>query len=289
MNSKQQVWTVLKMLEWATGYFEERGIPDARLSIEWIVADVLKKNRLDLYLQFDRPFSDEELEQIRPMVKRRAAHEPLQYITGSTQFYGLDISVSPGVLIPRQETEQLVDLIIQDLANLGKKSLNLLDIGTGSGCIPIAIKNQYPAWKCTGIDISAKALEIAKKNALANQTEVDFFLADINNWKTDQRLQKLSCDIIISNPPYITHSEKSELDKQVLEHEPGIALFHESPLSLYKQIVQYAAAEQASLYLECNDKTADDVSSIANSFFEEVEVKKDLDGNDRFVIAEKPM
>ncbi|MEX2435299.1 MAG: peptide chain release factor N(5)-glutamine methyltransferase, partial [Balneolaceae bacterium] len=109
MSESRQLWTVLSMLEWATDYFEEKGVSSSRLSIEWILADVLEIKRLDIYLQFDRPLSEDELNKIRPLVKRRAQHEPLQYITGQTDFINSVIKVSPGVLIPRVETEQLVE------------------------------------------------------------------------------------------------------------------------------------------------------------------------------------
>lgn len=285
MSGSDRVWTVLSMLEWATDYFKEKNVPDPRLSIEWIVAETLDCKRLDLYLQFERPLSSDELNAIRPLVKRRASLEPLQYITGSTEFINATISVDANVLIPRIETEQLVDLLLEHFQDKKQQPLNLLDVGTGSGCIPIAIKKENPEWYCAGFDISKKALERAQKNADLNKTDVDFFRSDILNMdQLPEQFQK-PWDIIISNPPYITDSEKEEMHKQVTEHEPHLALFHDEPLKLYSKIIGFTATQNASLYLECNDKTAGDVLQIAKPYFKEVKLFKDLDQNDRFLVA----
>lgn len=289
MNKEKRVWTVLTMLEWATQYFEEKNVPDPRLSIEWIVAEALGIKRLDLYLQFDRPLSSEELAGIRPLVKRRAAFEPLQYITGSTSFVNVTISVSPDVLIPRIETEQLVDLLLGDYAENIDASLSLLDLGTGSGCIPIAIKKERPAWYCAGSDLSAQALEIARKNADENDTDVYFFEADMAQLAENETAQNRGWDIVISNPPYITDSEKKEMNPQVLRYEPHLALFHNAPLELYRKIIAFAHKKKAALYLECNNKTAQKVEGIASQFFSRVELFNDLDDNPRFVRALSPL
>ncbi len=137
-------WNVLSMINWGTGYFEKKGIPSPRLSIEWILADILSLKRLNLYIQFERPLSKDELKRIREYVKRRARHEPLQYIIGYTEFMNAKINVNPDVLIPRPETEQLTELILEE--HPGNTGLNVLDIGTGSGCIAIALKMEHPDW-----------------------------------------------------------------------------------------------------------------------------------------------
>jgi release factor glutamine methyltransferase len=273
------------MLEWATDYFEQRSVPDPRLSIEWILAEALGIKRLDLYLQFERPLSSKELNRIRPLVKRRAAHEPLQHITGSTDFLKARIKVNRNVLIPRIETEQLVDLLLDDFSEKNEKALNLLDIGTGSGCIPISIKKERPHWHCAGLDISEKALETARENAELNDVEVSFYKADILRLSEWQQREQRNWDIIISNPPYITPGEKPSLDKQVLNHEPPLALFHEEPLQLYKKVVEFSHACSAALYLECNEKTASKVKSIGEQIYSDATLLKDLDGNSRFVVC----
>jgi len=273
------------MLEWATDYFEKKNVPDPRLSIEWIVAEVLSCKRLDLYMQFERPLSSGELDQIRPLVKRRAAFEPLQYITGTAQFMDVSISVNPNVLIPRIETEQLVDLLLEHFQDQKDKPIKLLDIGTGSGCIPIAVKKKNPEWYCAGFDISDEAIKLSRKNAELNNINVHFFRADL--LQLDQIPEKfnLSWDIIISNPPYITIEEKMEMHPQVTEYEPHLALFHQNPHRLYSSIIDYAHSNQAALYLECNDKTTSEISNITRDQFADVQVHKDLDGNPRFIVA----
>ena len=282
MSNSGRVWTVLTMLEWATTYFSEKNVPDPRLSIEWILADALGIKRLDIYLQYDRPLSSAELDKIRPLVKRRATHEPLQYITGTTDFMGVTINVTPDVLIPRIETEQLTDLLLEHTKNQKEKPLRLLDIGTGSGCIPVAVKQKRPEWYCAGADISEKALKIARENARLNDVDVHFFRGDIRNLP-DIRFE--DWDLIISNPPYITEAEKKNMHPQVLEHEPSQALFHDDPVKLYRKIIKFAAEQNARLFLECNHTTAEQVAKIASIFFNNSELLKDLDNNNRFVIA----
>lgn len=282
MSTEERVWTVLSMLEWATDFFAKRDVQDPRLSIEWLLSETLTVKRLDLYLQFDRPLSSDELDLLRPLIQRRAKHEPLQHITGSTQFMNTTIAVSPDVLIPRIETEQLVDILFEQTESISDQSLRIIDLGTGSGCIPIAIKKNRPNWECTGIDISEAALQLARENAQKNSVEVTFQKANIEDLQ-DQ--MSGFWDIVISNPPYITMSEKKEMHKQVLDFEPHLALFYDNPLHLYKKIMQFASESDAKLFLECNDKTAEEVAQIAKDFFSDISLLKDLDGNKRFVIA----
>jgi release factor glutamine methyltransferase len=277
-------WSVLRMLEWATEYFEKRQVPDPRHSIEWLLADVLSCKRLDLYLQYGRPLSPDELDQVRPLVKRRANHEPLQYITGSTNFMGCHIEVNPSVLIPRIETEQLVELLLESTLDLENTPVNLLDIGSGSGCIPIAIKKFRPAWTCHGVDISDKAIELSQKNATANELDVQFSKADLFNLDQIDTPEQ-GWDIIVSNPPYIGPGEKSSLEKQVTDYEPGLALFHDNPLEVYRPILSYAHKEGATLVLELNDQLADQILNISTSFYSSAQLKPDLDHNSRFLLA----
>lgn len=275
------------MLEWATDFFEEKGVQNPRLSIEWLLADVLNINRLDLYLKFDRPLSSTELDQLRPLVKRRSLHEPLQHLTGSTDFLNCTIHVNKDVLIPRTETEQLVELILNQHSNAD--ALSVLDIGTGSGCIPIAIKKARPNWNCTGVDISPEALKLSSHNAELNEVEVTFQEADLNTLIQNKKIMEQEWDIIISNPPYITPTEKGEMDPQVLNYEPELALFHNDPLSLYRKIFEFASLSRAKLFLECNDKFAVKIKETAVSFFHDAELIQDYDENDRFLIAQNPV
>ena len=215
------------MLEWATGYFEKKGVPNPRLSIEWLLADLLQIKRLELYLQYDRPLSSGELNRLRPMVKRRSDHEPLQYITGSTDFLDCRIEVGPEVLIPRSETEQLVELLLNREKTRYNQPLKLLDIGTGSGCIPISISKKLDEWNCYGMDISIEALQLAKKNAEQNRVTVHFYESDIFDSGTFGTIGEQNFDLITSNPPYIPPDEVDTLDREVREFEPDSALYLE--------------------------------------------------------------
>lgn len=276
------------MLEWGTDYFEEHGIDSPRLSIEWLVAHVLGLKRLDIYLQFNRPLSSKELNALRPLIKRRAAHEPLQYITGSTEFMGCRIEVNPNVLIPRQETEQLVEIILEKNETQKEKNLSVLDIGTGSGCIPIALKKFAPAWQCTAIDISHEALDTARHNAEINDTEVIFIEFDLFALNKNDVFKWSTPDIVVSNPPYITPDEIENLDPQVKDYEPPLALFNDNPLQIYENIARFAAHHKSALYLECNDLLTEEISEVVHQYFNTIEIVKDLDLSDRFVIAFNP-
>lgn len=261
MSDEKATWTVLKMLEWATDYFTIRNVPSPRLSIEWLLADVLNTKRLNLYVQFDRPLEENELEMLRGYVIRRGKHEPLQYITGSTSFYNAEIAVNSSVLIPRPETEELVDLILK---NHGKDAVSALDIGTGSGCIPIALALERPQWSLTGIDISLDALTTARANNALNNTNVDFLEGNLLRLET---LPKQKWNIIVSNPPYIGHDEKESLDQQVKNFEPALALFCDDRTLVYKSIVDYAENNLlpgGHLYLELHEEHPIENEAIFN-------------------------
>src|SRR5699024_76164 len=235
MPPKQNEWSVVAMLEWATAYFEKKDITDPRFSIEWLLADVLGMKRLDLYLYFDRPLSSKELNELRPLVKRRAKHEPLQYITGRADFMKTALNVSPKVLIPRPETEQLVEIILKENAD---KEFSVLDIGTGSGCIAIALKKERPDWQITAVDISSDALAVAKENANINNTYILFAQYDIT--APDENNFSKNFDIIVSNPPYVLPEEKDTLEQQVVNHEPHTALFCKNIEQIYQSIIQFS-------------------------------------------------
>lgn len=286
MSSKVEDWTVLSMLEWATDYFRKRSIPDPRHSIEWLLAETLGIKRLDLYLKYDRPLSSSELDTLRPLVKRRAQHEPLQYIIGFSDFMNARISVSEDVLIPRLETEQLVEIILDQHPD--GDSLSVLDIGTGSGCIPIALKMERPDWEVAGIDISEEALEVARKNAEKNETVVDFHYGDILSTETINVEHPL--DVIVSNPPYITPAEKDTLEPQVLEYEPHLALFFDDMEKMYGNIIRFAEqniSPTGSLYMELHENYSEKISALFDSAEWKAEIQKDYDQKPRFIIARR--
>lgn len=279
-------WTVLSMLKWATEYFDEKGIKNSRFSIEWLLSHVLDVKRLDLYLIFDRPLTNEELATIKPLIQRRAVHEPLQYITGETDFLNTKIKVKQGVLIPRMETEQLVDIILQEYKNSDSKKV--LDIGTGSGCIPIAIKKEKPDWDLVATDISEEALEIAESNAQSNEVVITYLKDDV--FDSGAFSMEPEFDLIISNPPYILEEEKDSLDDEVKNYEPAQALFCKSTAAMYRAIHDFASQKlkkEGKLYLELHENNGAEVNAI---FFNEnwvAEIKKDYDKKDRFLVAKK--
>ena len=285
MPEAPSVWTVLSMLEWATDFFEEKDVKSPRMSIEWLLADVLSVKRLDLYLIYDRPLSSEELDTLRPLVKRRASHEPLQYITGDTDFHNVRINVKPGVLIPRQETEELVAWILE-LFPKGD-SLSVLDVGTGSGCIPIALKKSRPDWKVFATDISDIALSVAKENAAHNEVEIHLAKDDLFKPKA---FSDHTFDLIISNPPYILPSEKSSLDKEVIEYEPPEALFCDSTQEIYGALEQLSSnllSDEGTLFLELHEDHSDEALSLFNKESWTAEIRKDYGQKERFLKAKK--
>lgn len=286
MKESPREWTVLSMLEWGTEFFKNKSVPDPRLSIEWLLAEVLDVNRLDLYLKFDRPLSPDELEQLRPLVKRRARHEPLQYITGYTEFMHARLKVTPDVLIPRIETEQLVEIILD--RHPEDTQCTVLDIGTGSGCIPVALKMERPDWEVTSFDISEEALNVARENAELNQVEIRFLQGNLLH--PDDLQIEPGYDIIVSNPPYVLRDEKDKLQKQVVDYEPGTALYADDLESIYKNIIRVAEqylAENGRLYVEIHESHADEILELFDSHQWSAHHYKDYQEKDRFILAQK--
>ena len=230
-------------------------------------------------------FSDEQHHEIEKIIEKLKKFVPIQYILGETEFFGLHFTVNESVLIPRPETEELVDWIQNE--NDRKARLHLLDIGTGSGCIAISLKHEFTNATVEGFDVSEKALEIANTNAKRNQLEVNFSEVDI--LKTPDFLKKW--DIIVSNPPYITEMEKSEIQPNVLDHEPHLALFvpDNDPLLFYRHIARFAQQHlepNGKLYFEIHRAAGKScVDLLTELGFQEVELRKDISGNDRMVRA----
>jgi release factor glutamine methyltransferase len=233
---------------------------------------VLKKHEIVSPTDFDK---------IVTIVLRLKYYEPIQYILGETEFYGLKLKVTSSVLSPRPETEELVDWVVR--SNLPEKC-TILDVGTGSGCIAIAIKSQLKNAKVSGIDISGEAIEIARQNALENGLEVIFSSADIFDLKS---VMKEKYDVIVSNPPYIRESEKVQMHSNVLNHEPEIALFvpDSDPLRFYIAIAGFAKnnlRENGRLFFEINENLGAEMTDLLVNFgFNQIEVKKDINGKNR--------
>ena len=230
--------TVLDAIKLSTDYMEKKGVESPRLNSELFLAGILKCKRLELYLNFERPLTTAETDTLRNYISRRGKFEPLQYILGSVEFYGLEFAVNPGVLIPRQETEILIDTVIQKLgANFSGR---ILDIGTGSGIIPVCLAAHLPGAAFTALDISSDALSTAKANAEQNGAaeKIEFVQGDI----FDKDLSFNSkYDAIISNPPYISVKDCENLQKELLEYEPrGAYCDNADGFTFYREIITRA-------------------------------------------------
>ncbi|MFN3403432.1 MAG: peptide chain release factor N(5)-glutamine methyltransferase [Cytophagaceae bacterium] len=224
---------------------------------------------------------------IEKIIIRLNNAEPIQYITGYADFYGRKFKVNKYTLIPRQETEELVHLIIKRHSG---KTLSMLDIGTGSGCIPITLKLELNNCTLTSVDVSTEAIQVAKENAGTNKATVNFYIDDLLKGlpTTNDKF-----DIIVSNPPYVTLQEKSLMHKNVLDHEPHLALFvpEDDPLIFYRKIAETGhriAREGAKFYMEINEHLGKKTAEIFNSMnYTDVELIKDLHGKDRIMCAKK--
>lgn len=246
--------------------------------------------RIDLALNPTLELDENQLVQWDLIIEELKTQKPIQYILGETFFYGLRFEVNENTLIPRPETEELVDLIIsKNLTNQQSKNLKILDIGTGSGCIAIALAKNIPNAEVFAIDVSEKALEIAQKNAAQNEVNVTFLQKNI--LETDDLEQAF--DIIVSNPPYVRHLEKAEINKNVLEYEPHIALFvkDDDALVFYRKIADLAKKnlkQNGQLYFEINQYLGKETFQLVENFdFKNVQLIKDIYGNDRMISAEK--
>lgn len=207
---------ILELIQRTTEYFQRQAVDSPRLTIELMVAHVLKRKRLELYLDFEREVPEPALGALREMVKRRAAGEPLQYVLGIANFHGLDFAVDKRVLVPRPETELLVDHVVKN----GAAAKTIADIGTGSGAIAVSLAKKLPKARVLAVDASAEALEVARANAMTHAAQVEFFHGDLLAPLPDG----VQCDWIVSNPPYIPSSEIAGLAREIRDHEPRAAL-----------------------------------------------------------------
>jgi release factor glutamine methyltransferase len=240
--------------------------------------------RIDVSLNPNFEVSEIDLEKWNTIISELKTEKPIQYITGEAWFYGLRFEVNENTLIPRPETEELVEWIVEGQKVKGE-GLRVLDIGTGSGCIPIALKNEIPNATVSAIDVSEKALEMARKNAVDNEVEVHFILQNI--LETESLIAKY--DIIVSNPPYVRNLEKQEIKKNVLDYEPHLALFVEdtNALLFYRKIAELAIKSltpNGKLFFEINQYLGKEtVELLENLGFKNIELRKDFVGNDRMI------
>lgn len=261
---------------------------EARAMAEIAIEHIKGWNRVDFAVHSGDEASDFIIEQTNGVVNRLLTDEPLQYILGVTDFHGLELKVTPATLIPRPETSQLVDMIADRIGD--RSDLDVLDIGTGSGAIAISLARTLKFPNVEAIDISADALAVARQNAKALKTNVDFRCQDIMT----SRLAEKAYDVIVSNPPYVTESERPSLDANVALYEPATALFvpDNDPLLFYRRIASLAADSLRPgglLAFEINCHFGKEMQTLVKSFrFDNVAVTKDFRGNDRFLFANKP-
>ena len=251
---------------------------------KWLLEDLLQKPYVEILINLQQHVSESEILRLHFKLKRIVAQEPIQYVLGYSWFMGKRFEVNSSVLIPRPETEELVSQVIQrvKLRNNGR----LIDLGTGSGCIPIVVKDKLPNWQISAVDISEDALVVAESNANTHQVQVEFLRDDILNMANVHG----TFDVIVSNPPYVLKSDQAQMQKHVLDHEPHLALFvpDTDPCLYYRKIVEWALdhlCADGSIAFEVHEKYAQSVAEILSNAGFDAEIVKDLQDKDRFVFG----
>jgi release factor glutamine methyltransferase len=286
-----EAWTIQKLLNWMTEYFTQKQVDAPRFSAELLLSHILGLKRIELYTNFDKPVEQSKLDALRALVKRAADQEPIAYLVGRTEFYSMEMLVCPDCLIPRPETELLVERAIEFLRTRTGDQF-ILDLCTGCACIAVAIAKNFPNCKIIATDISDAALSIAASNVekykLADRITLlsgDLFEPVI------KQLDGTAFDLIVSNPPYISTPEMQTLDKNVKDFEPHLAL-HGGPegLDIYRRLIDQAPdflKPGADIMMEIGYAQGPAVRGILESsdLFAEVRIEKDLSDNDRIAIA----
>ena len=251
-----------------------------------ICCEMLGQSAVDYYLGKDIILSSKEEQELETILSRLCNFEPIQYVQGFAHFLGRRFRVAPGVLIPRPETEELVEQMLKEIA----PDARILDIGTGSGCIAVSLSKELPKAQVSAWDISEQALIIARSNNEALQSSVRFVQCDV---LTCQPTSQERYDVIVSNPPYVLEEEKQDMERNVLDWEPSLALFvpNTDPLRFYRRIAELAMTLLESggkLYFEINRAFGEaTVAMLSEQGYTNIRIKKDISGNDRFVIAER--
>jgi release factor glutamine methyltransferase len=273
-----------KILEQAQTIYS---LSEATTMTDWIFENVASIQRADIIKTPNLELSQSILEELDNRLHQLLLHKPIQYILGEAWFYDMKLKVDENVLIPRPETEELVGMIITN--NQQKTSLKILDIGTGSGCIPIALKKHLPNAIITSIDVSEGAILVAKENAGIQNTAIQFIHVDFldeTGWSSFPTF-----DVIVSNPPYIPLNEKEKMDKNVTAYEPGIALFvpDNDPVLFYKRIAAFGKTHlnpEGKIYVETHEDYTKETAAVFTTLqYEHVLIKEDMFGKERMVIA----
>jgi len=257
---------------------------------DWVFEYITGWRKIDRVINKDSTLSQEKIDQLNRFTNELMAHKPVQYVLNEAWFDGMKMFVDENVLIPRPETEELMNWAIYELdqRKLAKdvKRMNVLDVGTGSGCLPVAIKKKRPSWEVYACDVSEGALWVAKRNAANQHVEINF--NQLNFLSEKERNLLPVFDLIISNPPYIAVAEKGSIDKHVIEYEPHLALFvpDEDSLVFYKHIAEFGRAHLANgglMMMEMHYAQADSLKNLFRQKGYEVELRKDMHGNDRMI------
>lgn len=280
-----ETWTIARVLAWTTGYFADKGLDSPRLDAELLIADALKLTRLQVYTRHDQPLHPDELTAVRARVQRRGKREPVAYITGNRGFWSLDLAVDRRVLVPRPETELLVEQALGLLQ--GREAPQVVDVGTGSGCVALALARERPDAHVLAIDVSPEALSVAAANAKALDLKVEFrqgsLLAGVEG----------PLDLVVSNPPYIASAEVDRLMPDVARYEPRLALDGgPDGLALIRPLIDQTAARLApggGLALEFGHDQGPAVRALleADGRYVEVAIHRDLAGKDRVATARR--
>ncbi|MCG9129331.1 peptide chain release factor N(5)-glutamine methyltransferase [Candidatus Poribacteria bacterium] len=283
-----KIWNVLELLDWTTEYFEKHNIPNPRLDAEVLLGHLLEKSRLQLYLHFDMPVYQEHLSIFRELIKRRIALTPISYLINRKEFMSLDFYVDERVLIPRPETEFIVETILNTNP---EKPQRVLEIGTGSGVIATALAVNEPEWEIIATDICQDALQVAEKNRDAHECTERVSLLHGDLFEPIQELDTSHFNWIVSNPPYVMSRENNDLSPDVRDHEPHIALFAgEDGLSIIRRLISEAPSylnPGGKLIFEIGDTQGTPVQELINEqiVYEDSKIIKDYAGKDRVVVA----
>ena len=281
-NGIKKNWRIIEIIKWGEEYFKLKGFENPKQEIEWLLCDLLQLKRIDLYLKFEDIINKSKLKKLKNWIKRRIEREPLQYITGKVEFYGLKFISTPQALIPRPETERLVDITLNSLKKIPEPKI--LEIGTGSGCVSIAVSNKKPRANILSLDISKNALELAEINAKSNNCKnINFLEMDFLNEIPDGRF-----DILISNPPYIPQKEIENIMPEVKNYEPRIALTDfEEGLNFYYRIAKVGRTliPNGIIILEVGlgNHPQKVFSLFKEAGFDQLELIKDYNNNERIL------
>ncbi len=292
-NLAMQNWTIQKLLNWTVKHFTEKGIDSPRLSAELLLSDVLGLKRIELYTQFDKAVSTEQLERLRELVDRASQDEPIAYIVGKTEFYSLELEITPDCMIPRPETELLVERAIEFLRTRSGKQF-VCDLCTGSGCVAAAVAKNYTDAEIIATDISDAALKIAARNIERYQLQgrIKLLCGDLFDPIMPQ-LDVGKFDLIVCNPPYVSTGEFEKLNKNVKDYEPRSALFGgDDGLDICRRIIEEAdkfLKAGAALMLEVGYRQGPAVKELLErgDCFGQITIEKDVHDNDRIAVGKK--